>query len=293
MGLYGAIEAGGTKFILAVCDEQFNIIDRTVIPTEDGPKTLTKVTAYFDRFQDILAIGVAAFGPIDLNPQSTTYGYVLDTPKVGWAGFDFLGFLKNWRNLPYYWTTDVNGSAWAEYQHGANANVRSLLYLTVGTGVGAGIVVDGKFLSGFGHPEAGHIMVQKNPKDSYEGHCPFHHDRCLEGLASGPAMEDRWQQSAKDLADEHQAWEIEADYLAQAAVTYTTILRPDKIVFGGGVPHREVLLPLIKKRFAELMAGYLPTPAQDDYLVPVANGDNAGILGCFYLAEKAFKRMEI
>lgn len=290
MALLGAIEAGGTKFILAVCDENFNIIDRTVVPTEDGPTTLAKVTTYFDQFENIDAIGVAAFGPVDLNPQSKTYGYVLDTPKLGWAGFDFLGYLKNWRDIPYYWTTDVNGSAWAEYRHGANSEVKSLVYLTVGTGVGAGIIVNGQILSGFGHPEAGHIIISKNPKDNYPGHCPFHHDRCLEGVASGPAMEERWQQSAKELADEHLAWEIEADYLAQAAMTYTTILRPDKIVFGGGVPHREVLLPLIRKRFAELMAGYLATPDLEDYLVPVANGDNAGILGCFYLAKSAMTR---
>lgn len=290
MSLLGAIEAGGTKFILAVCDEDFNMIDRQVLKTEDGPTTLAKVTEYFDRFPDVAAIGVAAFGPIDLNPQSTSYGYVLDTPKAGWANFDFLGYLKKWRDIPYYWTTDVNGSAWAEYRHGANSEVKSLLYLTVGTGVGAGIIVNGQLLSGFGHPEAGHIMVQKNPADNYAGHCPFHGDRCLEGLASGPAMEDRWGVSAKELVDDHQAWRIEADYLAQAAMTYTTILQPDRIVFGGGVNHRSVLLPLIRERFSQLMAGYLSTPELEDYLVPVANGDDAGILGCFYLAKSALTR---
>ncbi|MBS9335209.1 ROK family protein [Fructobacillus sp. M1-13] len=290
MSLIGAIEAGGTKFILAVSDEDFNILDRKVLNTTDGPSTLAQVTAYFDGFPDVAAIGVAAFGPIDLNPQSPTYGFVLDTPKPGWANFDFLGYLKNWRDIPYYWTTDVNGSAWAEYRHGANSEVASLLYLTVGTGVGAGIIVNGQLLSGFGHPEAGHMMVQKNPRDRYEGHCPFHHDRCLEGVASGPAMEDRWGMSAKELKDDHEAWMIEADYLAQAAMTYTTILRPDRIVFGGGVSHRDVLLPLVRQRFAELMNGYLATPVLDDYLVPVANGDDAGILGCFYLAKSAMTR---
>lgn len=285
MGLLGAIEAGGTKFVVAVSDHDYNIVERTSIPTLDGEQTLKQVIAFFDQFENIDAIGIAAFGPIDIVEGSKTYGHVLDTPKRGWSGYDFLGAMKAWRDIPYYWTTDVNGAGWAEFETGAAKDVQNMVYLTVGTGVGAGIVSGGRFVSGYGHPEAGHIFLQKHPKDTYAGHCPFHGDNCLEGLAAGPAIEERWQMSAKELPDDHLAWEIEAFYLAQAALDYTMILRPEKIVFGGGVPHREILFPLIREQFAKLMSDYLAVPDLDDYIVPVANGDNAGILGCFYLAK--------
>lgn len=285
MGLLGAIEAGGTKFVVAVADHDYNIVDRESFPTLDGEKTLDSVIAFFDKFDNIDAIGIAAFGPIDIVESSSTYGRVLATPKHGWSGYDFLGRMKAWRDIPYYWTTDVNGAGWAEFVTGAAKDVDSMVYLTVGTGIGAGIVSQGKMVQGFGHPEAGHIFLQKHPQDTYKGHCPFHADKCLEGLAAGPAIEERWGISAKELPDDHLAWKIEAYYLAQAALDYTMILRPEKIIFGGGVPHREILFPLIRESFAEQMSDYLAVPDLDEYIVPVANGDNAGILGCFYLAK--------
>ncbi len=287
MSLLGAIEAGGTKFVVAVADvnDPDTVIARESFPTLDGAGTLAQVIAFFDQYEDIVAIGIAAFGPIDINPDSRTYGYVLDTPKRGWSGYDFLGAMKAWRDIPYFWTTDVNGAGWSEYVSGAAADVENVVYLTVGTGVGAGIIQHGHLLSGNSHPEAGHIMMRKHPQDNYAGHCPFHGDACLEGLAAGPAIEDRWHESAKSLPDDHLAWEIEAYYLAQAAVTYTVTLRPDRIVFGGGVPHREVLLPMVRKAFAEQLADYLPVDDLDKYIVTVGNGDNAGVLGCFYLAK--------
>ena len=285
MGLLGAIEAGGTKFVVAVADENFNIIDRTAFPTLDGEKTLDQVIVFFDQYDNIDAIGIAAFGPIDIVPESKTYGYVLDTPKHGWSGYDFLGRMKAWRDIPYYWTTDVNGAGWAEFTTGAAKDVDNMVYLTVGTGVGAGIVSGGHLVSGYGHPEAGHIFLQKHPEDTYAGNCPFHGANCLEGLAAGPAIEERWGMSAKEIPDDHLAWRMEAFYLAQAILDYTMILRPEKVVLGGGVPHREILFPLIRESFAEQMHDYLAVPPLDDYIVPVANGDNAGILGCFYLAK--------
>ncbi|SCC05002.1 ROK family protein [Weissella bombi] len=287
MSLLGAIEAGGTKFVVAVAnvDDPDTVIARESFPTLDGPTTIKQVTAFFDQYQDIAAIGIAAFGPIDINPQSRTYGYVLDTPKRGWSGYNFLGAMQAWRDIPYYWTTDVNGAGWSEYVSGAAKDVENVVYLTVGTGVGAGIIQHGHLLSGNSHPEAGHIMMRKHPKDKYVGHCPFHGDTCLEGLASGPAIEERWQESAKSLPDDHLAWEIEADYLAQALVTYTTILRPDRIIFGGGVPHRSILLPMVRESFARQLADYLPVDDLEHYIVHVEHGDNAGVLGCFYLAK--------
>jgi fructokinase len=283
--LIGAVEAGGTKFVVAVLTADFEILERVSFPTRDGAKTVADVIAFFDQYDNIGAIGISAFGPIDVNPRSKTYGYVLDTPKPGWSNFDFLGAMKAWRDIPYYWTTDVNGAGWAEFETGAAKQVDNMVYLTVGTGVGAGIVVDGHFLAGAGHPEAGHIMIQKHPEDHYAGRCPFHGDACLEGLAAGPAIEERWGMSAKELSDDHIAWDIEADYLAQAAVDYTMIVRPEKIVFGGGVPHRAVLLPKVREAFAKKFAHYLPVPELDDYIVGVENGDDAGILGSAYLAK--------
>ncbi|RRG18216.1 ROK family protein [Weissella viridescens] len=287
MSLLGAIEAGGTKFVVAVADatNPEKVLHRESFPTEDGKQTLEKVIAFFDQFADIAAIGIAAFGPIDVKPDSPTYGYVLDTPKRGWSGFDFLGTMKAWRDIPYYWTTDVNGAGWAEYKTGAAKNVENVVYLTIGTGVGAGIITNGQLLTGYSHPEAGHIMMQKHPNDEYSGLCPFHGDRCLEGLTAGPAIEQRWGMSAKEIPDDHPAWQMEAFYLAQAAMTFTATLRPDMIIFGGGVPHREVLLPMVRESFEAQMNNYLAVPDLDTYIQPVKNGDNAGILGCFYLAQ--------
>lgn len=287
MALLGAVEAGGTKFVVAVSDIETpnEVIARESFPTTDGRHTVEQVIAFFDQYPDIAAIGIAAFGPIDIDPTSDTYGFVLPTPKPGWSNFDFLGMMKEWRDIPYFWTTDVNGAGWGEYISGAAQDVENSIYLTVGTGIGAGIIQHGELLSGQSHPEAGHILVRKHPADQYAGHCPFHGDFCLEGLAAGPAIEDRWHESAKSLPDEHMAWEIEAYYLAQAAVTYTTILRPDRIIFGGGVPHRQNLLPLVREQFSQQMADYIPVQNVDDYIVPVGNGDDAGILGCFYLAK--------
>ncbi|WP_156469683.1 ROK family protein, partial [Weissella sp. DD23] len=145
----------------------------------------------------------------------------------GWSGYNFLGAMTEWRDIPYYWTTDVNGSAWGEFVSGAGQENDNILYLTVGTGIGAGIVANGQLLQGISHPEAGHIMVNKHPMDTYKGHCPFHGNHCLEGVASGPAMAERWGQPANLLDDDSTAWQLEAFYLAQAAVTYTTILRPE------------------------------------------------------------------
>lgn len=287
MALLGAIEAGGTKFVVAVADveQPEKVLARASFKTQEPATTIKDVQNWFDQYDDIVAIGIAAFGPIDVNHASQTYGYVLDTPKPGWSHYNFLGAMAAWLDVPYYWTTDVNGAGWGEFVSGAAKAVHNAVYLTVGTGVGAGIIVNDQLLAGMGHPEAGHIFVRQHPQDTYAGYCVFHGNQCLEGVASGPAIEQRWGISAKELPDDHLAWEIEADYLAQAVVDYTMTLRPEKVIFGGGVPHRAVLLPLIREKFAEKMANYLPTPAVEDYIVGVEHGDNAGVIGTFYLAK--------
>lgn len=287
---YGAIEAGGTKFVCAVgtADENNHVTveKRVKIPTTVPEETMVDVFAFFEE-NPVDAIGIASFGPIDINKSSATYGYITTTPKPGWANYDFLGEMKKRFAVPYGWTTDVNGAAYGELKCGAAKGLTSCLYLTVGTGVGGGAVVNGKILEGYGHPEMGHIIMRRHPDDHYEGHCPYHHD-CLEGLTAGPAVEARQGGvKAYDIPEDDHAWDIEAYYLAQACVDFTTILSPEMIIFGGGVSHQEHLFPKIRASFAEQLNNYLKTPDLDKYIVHCALGDDAGITGCLLLARDA------
>ena len=283
--ILGAIEAGGTKFVCAISDEALKIKERISIPTTTPEETLTAVFNFFDTYQ-VDAIGIGSFGPIDVNPLSSTYGYITSTPKPGWKNFPFLEKMKERYDIPFAWTTDVNAAAYGEIKKGAAVGKNSCIYITVGTGIGAGIVVDSKVIHGFGHPEAGHILVKRDERDSYEGTCPYHKD-CLEGVAAGPAIGNRFGIKAQELPKEHVAWEIEAYYLAQALVNYTLVLSPEKIIFGGGVMKQTQLFPLIYKEFTKLMNGYVSTPKLEEYVVPCALGDNAGITGCLLLAQDA------
>ena len=280
--MYGAIEAGGTKFVCAVSNEQLEIKERVSIPTTTPEETLKQVFDFFDQYT-LNAIGIGSFGPIDVNEKSATYGYVTSTPKTAWKNYDFLGAVKQHYGIPVAWTTDVNAAAYGELKKGSAQGMASCLYLTVGTGIGGGAVVDGKVLSGFGHPEMGHLLVSMHPDDDFEGVCPYH-GNCLEGIAAGPAIEKRYGKKGHELAEDKKVWEIEAFYLAQALVNYTLILSPEKIILGGGVMKQTQLLPLIKKEFTKLMAGYVSTPPLDDYIVAPELEDNAGITGCLLMA---------
>ena len=284
--LYGAIEAGGTKFVCAVADEDLNILERVSIKTTVPAETMAEVFAFFEKHQ-VEAIGIASFGPIDVNRNSKTYGYITNTPKPGWKNYDFLGEMKKRFAVPYAWTTDVNGAAYGELKRGAASGKDSCVYLTVGTGIGGGVVINGKVIEGYGHPEIGHIVMRRHPKDHYEGHCPFHKD-CLEGLAAGPAIEARQGGiKAYDIPKDDQAWEIVAYYLAQACVDLTLTLSPEKIIFGGGVSKQVQLFPMIRESFAKQLNDYVQTPPLEDYIVHVDLGDDAGITGCLLLAKEA------
>ncbi|MGY3766460.1 ROK family protein [Vagococcus vulneris] len=285
--IFGAIEAGGTKFVCAVSDENLQILERSSIPTTTPQETMEHVFAFFKKYE-VDAIGIGSFGPIDVNPKSETYGYITKTPKLAWQDYPFLAEMKKHFDVPYGWTTDVNAAAYGEIRKGAAFGNSSCIYITVGTGIGAGIVIDNKVIHGFGHPEAGHLLVRRHSEDSYEGNCPFHHD-CLEGMAAGPAIENRFGEKAQNLGETHQAWEIEAFYLAQALVNYTLTVSPDKIIFGGGVMKQKQLYPLIYKEFDKLMNNYIVTPPLENYIVPCDLGDNAGITGCLLLAMDALE----
>ena len=240
MPLYGAVEAGGTKFVCAVAGAFDDIRSQISLPTETPEKTLAAVTTYFEDFQKMSgtrldALGIACFGPLDLNKDSKTYGFITTTPKAGWSNTDVANTLGKHFNVPVGFDTDVNAAAFAEYLWGAGKGLDVVLYLTVGTGIGGGLYVNGKPLHGLMHPEMGHVLIQQNKKvDTFANCCPFHHG-CLEGLASGRAVDLRWKCHASGLPDDHPAWELEADYLAQGLMNYIMTVSPQKIVLGGGL----------------------------------------------------------
>ena len=285
---YGAIEAGGTKFVCAVSTEKLEVLERISIPTTTPEETLAEVFAFFNKYE-LYSIGIGSFGPINVNPKSDKYGYITTTPKVAWANYNFLGVIKDRYKIPVGWTTDVNAAALGEMKKGAAVGLDSCLYLTVGTGIGGGAVVEGQILEGYGHPEMGHIMVRLHKDETFEGFCPYHRN-CLEGLAAGPAIEKRFGKKAFELDENHKVWEMEAYYLAQAIMNYILILSPEKIVLGGGVMKQKQLFPLIRQELSKLMNNYVEMPDLETFIVPPSLGHSAGIIGCLLLAEKALKK---
>ncbi|MBO0441409.1 ROK family protein [Candidatus Enterococcus ikei] len=284
MAYYGSIEAGGTKFVCAVADEELKIIERISLPTKLPETTLEQVFTFFDAY-DLKALGVGSFGPIDVNHKSSTYGYITSTPKPGWRNVNLLGALKEHYNIPIAWTTDVNAAAYGEMHLGAGKDTQSCIYLTVGTGVGGGAVVNGTVLQGFSHPEMGHISVQRYPNDTLESTCPYH-ENCLEGLAAGPALEKRTGIEGQLLEENHDVWTMEAFYLAQALMSYTLVLSPEKIILGGGVMKQAHLLPKIRESLEQQLGGYVALPLLEEYIVGCDLGDNSGTMGCLLLAKE-------
>ena len=289
--LVGSIEAGGTKFVCAIGDEDYRIKDITQFPTTTPEETLNKAIAYFEHF-DIKALSIASFGPIELRKNSPKYGYITSTPKPGWKDTNFLGKMKSAFDIPIFWTTDVNGSAYGEYVMStlANEKINSLVYYTIGTGVGAGAISNGKFVGGLGHPEMGHTFLKKHPDDlDFKGVCPYHGD-CLEGLVAGPTFDARLGIKGKDVPLSDHTWDILAFYVAQAAIQATLILRPDKIVFGGGVVS-EAFLVKVRREFEKQLNGYVNVPDLDKYIqVPVVKNNGSATLGNFALAIEEYQK---
>ncbi len=293
--LFGGIEGGGTKFVCAVGSGPQDIRAETRFPTTSPQETLAKAIAFFseqqERYGRLAALGVASFGPLDPNPASPTYGRILPTPKPGWAYADVVGMLRAALDLPIGFDTDVNGAALAEARWGAGQGCDPVLYITIGTGVGGGALVNGRLLHGLIHPEMGHILLPRDPqRDPFGGICPFHGD-CFEGLASGPALEKRWGQKAETLPPDHPAWELEAHYIALALCSYIVTLSPQKIIIGGGVAGQEQMLPLVRQKVRAYLNGYVQS-AQikqdiDGYIVPPGLGSRAGVMGAIALAEQS------
>lgn len=284
--MLGAIEAGGTKFVCAVSDHDLNIVEKVTIPTTSPEETFEAVFEFFDRFE-LDAIGIGSFGPIDINEASETFGYITSTPKRLWQNVDFLGVFKERYDIPIGWNTDVNAAALGESTLGAAKDKSSCIYLTVGTGIGGGAIVNGEPLTGYGHPEMGHVYVPKHEKDvDFKGVCDFHGD-CLEGIAAGPSIEARYGIRAENLPSDHEAWEIEAHYLAHAALSYTMTLSPECIILGGGVMHQSHLFEMVHAKFEELLGEYLELPPLDEYIIPTGLGSESGILGSLMLGKNA------
>lgn len=286
--IYGGIEAGGTKMICVIGDENGKILDRMQIPTKTPEETMPIMIDYF-KGKDIKALGIACFGPIDLNRDSKTYGYITSTPKLAWKNYDIVGAFKKELGVPIGFDTDVNGSLLGEITWGCAKGLTDALYLTIGTGVGGGVMAGGKLLHGMLHPELGHIKMAVADGDTYKGKCPYH-GSCFEGMAAGPAIEDRWGKKAVELADDDKVWDLESTYIAQALCTYILTLSPQIIILGGGVMHQEQLFPLIRKKVLEQLNGYIVTKELkdiDNYIVPASLNDDQGIMGSIKLAMDA------
>ncbi|MBR6403704.1 MAG: ROK family protein [Eubacterium sp.] len=283
--LYGALESGGTKMICAVGDENGTIIDKITIPTTIPDETMPKVVEYFSD-KDIKALGIACFGPIDLDKTSDIYGYIVETPKTAWRFYNIVGTIKDALGIPVGFDTDVNGSLLGEVTWGSAKGLTDVVYLTFGTGVGAGILSGGKLVHGMMHPEAGHIKLVPLPGDTFEGKCPFH-GTCLEGMTSGPAIEARWGARGEELVERPEVWEMESSYISQGLVNMICILSPQKIILGGGVMHQKSLFPMIREKVLKELNGYLKTKQLDDidnYIVPAGLNDDQGIMGAIKLA---------
>ena len=286
--LYGGIELGGTKMVAGIADDDNNIVEQISIATEEPEKTLNKLYEYF-LGKDIASLGIASFGPVDLNKNSSTYGYITTTPKPGWGNVDVLGHFKA-LNIPLGFDTDVNGACLGEVIHGAGRGLNNVIYGTIGTGIGFGVYLEGSLLHGLMHPETGHMILKRHSDDEgFEGPCPYHTD-CLETLASGPSIESRWHKKARELTDNDKVWQLEAYYLGQALANCVMCYSPERIILGGGIMHVDKLLPMIRQETLKNLNGYIKKDEIlkdiDNYIVLPELGDNAGLIGAIELGKK-------
>lgn len=289
--MLGAVEAGGTKFVCGIGTGPDDL-ETVSFPTSTPEITVAAVAEFFrSRQAKVNAVGIGSFGPVDLDPHSASFGHITSTPKPGWADFDLAGSVQRALDVPVRLDTDVNAALLAEARWGAARGLREAIYITVGTGIGGGLLAHGEVIHGMVHPEIGHLHLPHDfARDPFKGTCPYHGD-CLEGLACGPAMQARWGQPALTLPPDHPAWPLEAHYLALAAMNLTVTLSPLRILFGGGVMQQPQIFPMLRNEFARIMNGYIRRPQilnhLDEFLQPPALGNRAGVLGSLVLAEMA------
>jgi fructokinase len=292
--LYGGIEAGGTKFVCIVASGPDQIVEQTRIPTTTPAETLGRAIEFFQPFvaaRQIDSIGIGCFGPLDLDPASSTYGFITSTPKPDWSNTDVRGIIQHALNVNVAFDMDVNAAALGELTWGASQGCDPSLYLTIGTGIGGGYIVNSRPLTGLLALEMGHIRIPHDPVvDPFRGNCPFHRD-CFEGLASGPAIQKRFGSRGESIRDDDPFWDMEAGYIAAALVNYILTLSPKKIVIGGGVMGRDFLFPMVRHKVRELLNGYVIHPSLlkkiKEYIVPPGLGSRSGSLGAIALAQMA------
>jgi fructokinase len=274
--------------VCAIGDENGKIFEQISIPTKTPEETMPAIIDYF-KGKEIKALGIGCFGPIGVDKNSSDYGHILKTPKLAWIDFDMVGTMEKALAIPVGFDTDVDGSLLGEVTFGAAKGLTDVLYITIGTGIGGGILSGGKVVHGMMHPELGHMRLAKHESDTYEGKCPYH-GTCFEGLAAGPAIEGRWGKPAKELVDRDEVWELESFYIAQALANLMLIISPQRIILGGGVMHQEQLFPLIRRKVIENLNGYLTSDKledMDNYIVPAGCHDDQGIMGAIRLAMDA------
>jgi fructokinase len=293
---FAGIESGGTRWVCAVGEGTAEVLETATFPTTTPKETISRAADFFKQHPGLECVGVGSFGPIDLRRASPTWGYITTTPKPGWAYTDLVGMLRDALKIPVAFDTDVNAAAIAESHWGAGIGVETLCYITIGTGIGGGAIVNGRPLRGLLHTEMGHMRIPHDwARDPFEGICPYHRD-CLEGLASGEAIRQRWGHPGAVLSGDARVWELESEYLALGVMNVICALSPQRIVLGGGVMKQRVLLPLVRRRLPQLLADYFDAPelTQTDaikrYIVPAGLGDHAGVLGALHIARTASQR---
>ena len=289
--LYGGVEAGGTHFVCATGAGPDDVRTEAVFPTTTPRETMARVVDFLLSGERVAAVGIGSFGPVDLDRSSAGYGRITSTPKPGWSNTDIVGAVRESMQVPVGFDTDVNAAALSEHLWGAAREVDDFVYLTVGTGIGGGVMTNGRLAHGMVHPEIGHLRIPHDRAgDGFPGSCPYHGD-CLEGLASGPAIAQRWGRPPEELPEDHPAWELEAAYLALGVANLVCTLSPRRVVMGGGVMEQPRLFPLVRRKVLELLNGYVQTPdlleGIDSYIVPPGLGDRAGVLGAIALAQRA------
>jgi fructokinase len=289
--LLGGVETGGTWCVCAIGIGPDELVAREQFRTGEPEETIARIGDFFADGPRIAALGVGSFGPVDPDPNSPTWGYVTTTPKPGWQQTPLAPRLRERLGVPVVFDNDVNAAAVGEHRWGAGDGMASLCYLTVGTGIGAGLLIGGRPWHGLIHPEVGHIRIPHDrARDAFDGICPVHGD-CWEGLAAGGAIEQRWEADPRELPDEHPAWELEAEYLALGILSIVLVASPERLIVGGGVMERAGLLGELRRRLPDLLDGYLQTPLLaeriDEYLVAPQLDDSAGVLGAIALAGDA------
>jgi len=283
---YGGVEAGGTKWVCGIGSGPDDLHAVETFPTTTPAETLARTADFFAQNGGVSAVGVGSFGPIDLRA-----GRVTTTPKRGWANTDIVSVLHDALGVPVAFDTDVNAAALGEGRWGAAVGLDTFCYFTVGTGIGGGVMAGGRLVHGLIHPEVGHMLIPHDrARDPFAGSCPFHGD-CFEGLAAGSAIERRWGKPGEELGDRSDVWELEAEYLALGVVNVICVMSPQRVILGGGVMKQPSLLPLVRARTRELLAGYVVAPSLspglEEYIVSPALGDRAGVLGAIELARLA------